>query len=52
MYFAEIKISAREIPKRQVKTHLSGISTLYKIQVAGLHRAGPSTSLDKQYFVL
>ena len=27
-------------------SHLAGIGTL-KIQVAGLHRAGPSTTLDK-----
>jgi len=31
-------------------THLSGISTLKK-QVAGLHRASPSTALDKCYLI-
>ena len=35
---------------RLKKTHLSGISTLHK-QVAGLHRASPSASLDKQYLI-
>ncbi len=37
-----------------VKTHLSGISTLYYVQVAGLHRASPSATLDKHiefYFI-
>ena len=32
-------------------THLSGFGTLYK-QVAGLHRASPSTTLDKLFVLL
>ncbi len=35
------------VAKVSQTTRLSGISTLYEVQVAGLHRAGPSATLDK-----